>query len=558
MPDLVERASPSVGIWKWIDFDGTVLSQATAFVVGDGLIATNHHVVAQDMRTTAFAVIQFTPEVIVGVNEGAVVYSDEARDLVLIRLERPYEKYVRIAGSALLVPIGMFDPFLPPIPLANRTPRVGEPVVCLGNPMGLGISASQGIVSALRSADDNLGQIQLSIAASPGSSGAPILDAQGHLLGLIHSTVVGGQQIAMGTLLSQAIAQGNDPLFSPSVRDWAAVTHTAAEIEAGERLFIDATSTVFADISNRITLANQEEANRVALDARNRLSADEWTRLAVALGEGAPDHFLPAMPACSSHWTHALRSLYGDDWSEQYRAQSDLAYESHTASYLSRSGMKWAASFALDSDLLRRAHAMMPHDEMIAWDYSRALLRQCKAASQNPDLTSDLGRVITEVCESNAATAIDVLSTLKEQNPLWATRSDYWHEVGMAYLLSGQVAEATESLCRRFECENGLAVMFAVMSDSRENPQYLRDAWSFAVKRGFADSADLARFANRVADVSARLPKDADVKSRCAVLQNEVKQVEGSLNECTDVLKDVNERIIRDSIGRVSARCASK
>jgi S1-C subfamily serine protease len=110
LPGLVERASPSVGIWKWIDFDGTVLSQATAFVIGDGLIATNHHVVAQNMRTTASAVIQFTPEAIIGVNEGSVVYSDEARDLALIRLEA----------------------LPPPIPLSNRTPRVGEPVVCLG------------------------------------------------------------------------------------------------------------------------------------------------------------------------------------------------------------------------------------------------------------------------------------------------------------------------------------------------------------------------------------------------------------------------------------------
>jgi hypothetical protein len=220
--------------------------------------------------------------------------------------------------------------------------------------------------------------------------------------------------------------------------------------------------------------------------------------------------------------------------------------------------MKWVASFTFDSDLLRRAHAMMPFDEAIAWDYSRALLQQCKAASRRPDLASGLGRVITESCESNAAAAIDLLSMLKAQNPLWGTRSDYWHQIGMAYLLSGQIEEADDALCRRFEIGGGLAIMIALLSDSRENPQYMRDAWSFAVKRGFADSSDLARFAKRVADIAAALPEEASVNGYCSVLQSEIVQIEQAMKDCTDLLKDMNQRLIHDSVGRVSSRCRPK
>ncbi|MFI7611611.1 S1C family serine protease [Nonomuraea terrae] len=67
---------------------------------------------------------------------------------------------------------------------------VGAPVVAIGNPLGLTYSVSTGVVSGLnRSAEngDLSGLIQFDASVNPGSSGGPLLDARGLVIGIVVS-----------------------------------------------------------------------------------------------------------------------------------------------------------------------------------------------------------------------------------------------------------------------------------------------------------------------------------------------------------------------------------
>jgi Trypsin-like peptidase domain len=69
---------------------------------------------------------------------------------------------------------------------------VGDDILVAGNPEGLEASFSRGIVSGIRSVS---GLIQMDAAISPGSSGGPVVNRQGEVIGLAVATLVEGQNL---------------------------------------------------------------------------------------------------------------------------------------------------------------------------------------------------------------------------------------------------------------------------------------------------------------------------------------------------------------------------
>ncbi len=72
---------------------------------------------------------------------------------------------------------------------------VGAPVVAIGNPLGLTYSVSSGVISGLdRTADTDSGKfsglIQFDASVNPGSSGGPLLDEHGLVIGIVDSIAV--------------------------------------------------------------------------------------------------------------------------------------------------------------------------------------------------------------------------------------------------------------------------------------------------------------------------------------------------------------------------------
>ena len=92
---------------------------------------------------------------------------------------------VRLAGQVERVDLGAdlatieVDRSLPALARATTAPAVGDPVVSVGSPLGLGGTVTTGVVSALRPH-----QIQFSAPVSPGNSGGPLVDRSGRVIGV--------------------------------------------------------------------------------------------------------------------------------------------------------------------------------------------------------------------------------------------------------------------------------------------------------------------------------------------------------------------------------------
>ncbi|MCR9163836.1 MAG: trypsin-like peptidase domain-containing protein [Nannocystaceae bacterium] len=172
---LVDSVGPSVvsihasGRGRGFFSPGTEGSGSGFVYASDGIIVTNHHVVDGAER------IQVRMHDGTGY-DAEVLGSDAATDLAVLELE------------------GARD--LPALELGNSADlRVGDWVVAIGNPMGLDHSASVGILSGRGRgslglyADSYLDFLQTDADIAPGSSGGPLFDLRGAVVGI--TTAVG-------------------------------------------------------------------------------------------------------------------------------------------------------------------------------------------------------------------------------------------------------------------------------------------------------------------------------------------------------------------------------
>ncbi len=130
-------------------------------VRADGYVLTNQHVVeGADEIIVMFANNQTTTAQVIG--------TDSHTDLAVIK--------VAASGLPVIAELG------------DEQPRVGDVALAIGNPVGLGHSVSQGIISAFsrtlitNSPYDDF--IQTDAAISPGNSGGALVDHEGRLLGI--------------------------------------------------------------------------------------------------------------------------------------------------------------------------------------------------------------------------------------------------------------------------------------------------------------------------------------------------------------------------------------
>ncbi len=133
----------------------------SGFVVrADGLIVTNNHVIA-GARTVRVR-LSDSREV-----PAEIVGADAATDIALLRVK---------AGPLPALRLG-----------SSRNTAVGDPVIAVGNPYGLGQSVTAGIVSARgRTLEDDpyIDFLQTDAAINRGNSGGPLLSADGTVLGV--------------------------------------------------------------------------------------------------------------------------------------------------------------------------------------------------------------------------------------------------------------------------------------------------------------------------------------------------------------------------------------
>jgi tetratricopeptide (TPR) repeat protein len=170
LPDLVRRIKPSAVAIETFDSRGEKLSRGSGFFVEADRIVTNRHVLEGAHR----AEVHSSTGAVFPVR--GVLAVDAEGDIALLKIDTPATQ-------------------IRPLPLDKTSPQEGESIVVIGNPLGLEGSVTNGIVSAVRDIPTFGRIIQITAPISSGSSGSPVVNMQGQVIGIATLQITGGHSV---------------------------------------------------------------------------------------------------------------------------------------------------------------------------------------------------------------------------------------------------------------------------------------------------------------------------------------------------------------------------
>ncbi|MEZ4400735.1 MAG: S1C family serine protease [Kofleriaceae bacterium] len=196
---IVERSKPAI-VRVEVGDDRV----GTGFVIdGAGVIATNLHVVvgSADIRVRTL--------------DGAVLTVDR-----IVALDLDHD--LALLGVTVARP-------LPALTLGDSSVvAAGDPVLAIGNPLGvLDYTVSDGLISSVREVAPDVTLLQISAPISQGSSGGPLFNGFGEVIGVSTAVFTEGQNLNFGVPSKYvvALAARRQPM---SVAEFAALTQPKA------------------------------------------------------------------------------------------------------------------------------------------------------------------------------------------------------------------------------------------------------------------------------------------------------------------------------------------
>ncbi len=171
LTQLVNKIRPAVVTIVVYDVNQQVASIGSGFFIDKrGHLITNYHVLdksyAADVRTLDGETYPIK----------LVVAENKSVDLVKVLVDIPREKIRRIKVS-------------------KKLPEIAEKVLVVGSPMGLEHTVSEGIVSSIRKVPSVGKFFQMSAPISPGSSGSPVINTKGQVIGVATFQFIRGQNL---------------------------------------------------------------------------------------------------------------------------------------------------------------------------------------------------------------------------------------------------------------------------------------------------------------------------------------------------------------------------
>ncbi len=147
------------------------IAQGTGFLVSaDGVIVTNYHVIKEGN----VAVVKFPDGTVLPVD--GVLAANKVRDLAVIKIHGKTFRTLMLGNSDQI--------------------QVGEEVIAIGNPLGLELTVSNGIISGVRTSKEQGGKfLQTTAPISPGSSGGPLFNMLGEVVGINTMYLEGGENL---------------------------------------------------------------------------------------------------------------------------------------------------------------------------------------------------------------------------------------------------------------------------------------------------------------------------------------------------------------------------
>jgi tetratricopeptide (TPR) repeat protein len=170
LPELVKRIKPSAVAIETFDSKDNTIARGSGFFIAADRVITNRHVIERSSRVEIHLLDGKKFPV------RGVLAVDGEGDLALLAVD---------------VPRGL----APPLPLVRSAPQEGESIVVIGNPYGLEGSVSNGIVSAVREISGYGKIIQITASISPGSSGSPVVNMAGQVIGVATLQAAEGQNL---------------------------------------------------------------------------------------------------------------------------------------------------------------------------------------------------------------------------------------------------------------------------------------------------------------------------------------------------------------------------
>lgn len=157
--EVVARVKRSVVLITTYDSQGRPEKQGSGFFLTPERVVTNLHVInsASQIRISTF-----TGRTVV---VDSVVATDKASDLALLQLKAPCSDVAMLG-------------------LADVAPLEGEPAILVSNPLGSHWQVTVGEVGAIWQFFDFGERLQITAAVLPGSSGGPVLNLQGRVIGI--------------------------------------------------------------------------------------------------------------------------------------------------------------------------------------------------------------------------------------------------------------------------------------------------------------------------------------------------------------------------------------
>jgi Trypsin-like peptidase domain len=212
--DIYKQSSPSVVLIETYNEKGQVMASGSGFIVNaSGAILTNFHVVEHTKRATVRLANDDAYDTV------EVLDVDKRKDIALIKIKGIGLPAVRLGRSNAV--------------------EVGDKVFSLSNPLGLlQNTLSEGIVSGIRQLD-GYKCFQITAPISHGSSGGPIFNSKGEVIGLAVATIEEGQNLNLAVPIDYALgmldstqARPLESIYEPAPPQSPAVAETGNKTDA--------------------------------------------------------------------------------------------------------------------------------------------------------------------------------------------------------------------------------------------------------------------------------------------------------------------------------------
>jgi len=171
LSQLIKTARPAVVTIFMGDEQGKVVGQGSGFFINaQGQVATNYHVIRMGVRGS----VKTADNKVYPIK--SVLAHDAYGDLAIcqVEMDQPPARFLEVSADM---------------------PEVGDRVVVIGSPLGLELTVSEGIVSAIRDKTHKGQAFQMTAPISPGNSGGPVLNLKGQVIGVATFFRGGGQNL---------------------------------------------------------------------------------------------------------------------------------------------------------------------------------------------------------------------------------------------------------------------------------------------------------------------------------------------------------------------------